>query len=175
MADQSNEVAMRYFAFILVFATAPVFGMAAESWQTVGDWSIMINTEDASRCFASRTMDDGSEVQIGTEPTLDGGYFAVYNAEWTHIEEGQELTVEFDFGTSRFGGKAKGKIENGLPGGYVFFNNPAFVQEFARGRTVKITGSEGNAFEMDLTGTSKAIRGVLACQDEQPDAEAGSE
>ena len=152
---------MRCLTLIQVLLMAPLAVSAEEVWQTVGDWSIMVSTNNSSRCFASRTLDDGSEVQMGTEPTLDGGYFAIYNAEWTHIEDGQSGTVEFDFGTSRFGGEMMGKVQNGMPGGYAFFNNPAFVQAIARSQTAKITGSQGNVFELDLTGTAKAIRGVL--------------
>jgi hypothetical protein len=55
----------------------------------------------------------------------------------------------------------------------VFFDNPAFVQEFARRRTVRIIGSNGTEFELDLKGTSRAIRAVLACQDAQPAAAQG--
>ncbi|MEP1354017.1 MAG: hypothetical protein ABJX32_03905 [Tateyamaria sp.] len=160
---------------ILTLSIMPVSALAADVWQTAGDWTILINTEDTGKCFASRELDDGSEVQIGAEPTLDGGYFAIYNEAWTHVEEGQDGTVEFDFGSARFGGEAIGKIENGMHGGYAFFNNPAFIQEFARSQTVKIIGSQGNAFELDLTGTSKAIRGVLACQDALPEPEPEAE
>ena len=166
---------MRHFAILLLMTAGPVSAAESVLWETVGDWDIKISHEDASRCFASRTMDDGSEVQIGTEPSLDGGYFAIYNAEWTHIEEGKEGSVEFDFGVSRFGGDAVGKIENGVPGGYAFFNNPNFVQEFARRQTVNVIGSQGAEFELDLTGTSRAIRGVLACQDDQPLPEADNQ
>ena len=162
---------MRYFAVILMLQATPTLASDAQVWKTVGDWSIQINSDDASRCFAARALEDGSEVQIGTEPTLDGGYFAVYNPAWTHIEEGAKGEVEFDFGVSRFGGEAVGKMKDGVPGGYAFFNNPAFVQEFSRRQTVKVTGKNGAEFEMDLTGTSQAVRSVLACQDEQPDVE----
>ena len=161
---------MRYFAVLVILQAMPVMASEAKLWKTVGDWSIHIQSDNASRCFASRSLDDGIEVQIGTEPTLDGGYFAIYNPAWTEIKDGDEGEVEFDFGVSRFGGAAAGRVENGVPGGYVFFNNPAFVQEFSRRQTVKVTGKRGVEFEMDLTGTSRAIRAVLACQDEQPEA-----
>ncbi len=163
---------MRYLTAILILTAAPLAASNARVWQTVGEWTIRIGSDDASRCFASRVMDERSEVQIGTEPTLDGGYFAIYNASWDHIEDGAQGLVEFDFGTSRFGGDSFGKIENDVPGGYAFFNNPAFIQEFARRQTVTIIGKSGAEFVLDLTGTSSAIRGVLACQDERPEPDA---
>jgi hypothetical protein len=164
---------MRNALLVLFFITTPSLAFADQLWKEVEGWSILINEDDVSRCYAARTLDDGTLVQIGAMPTLDGGYFAIYNAAWTHIEDGAEGSVEFDFGRSRFGGAATGKIENGIPGGYVFFDNPAFVQEFARRRTVRIIGSNGTEFELDLKGTSRAIRAVLACQDAQPAAAQG--
>ncbi len=160
---------MRIAAILLLLMSGAALAAEDEVWETVGAWTVRINSDDVSRCFATRVMEDGSEVQIGTEPTLDGGYFAIYNPAWTHIEDGAEGTVEFNFASSRFGGDAVGRIKNGVPGGYVFFDNPAFVQEFAKRQSVKVSGTRGAAFEMDLTGTATAIRTILACQDAQPD------
>lgn len=136
----------------------------AEIWEKSGDWTILFDAADASGCYASRTMEDGSEVQIGAEPSVQSGYFAVYNPDWTHIQDDAVGFVEFDFGNSRFGGDAVGKIKNGVPGGYALFDNPAFLEAFAKGQTVQVTGRSGAVFNMDLTGTSNAIKHVLACQ-----------
>ncbi len=162
---------MRHLIVLAAFLAGTSGVASAEVWEVDGEWVIKTSKENTSRCYASRELSDGSEVQIGTETTLDGGYFAIYNASWTHIEDGEIGTVEFDFGTSRFGGEARGKIEAGVPGGYVFFNNPSFVQDFARRQTVTITGEQGTEFSLDLTGSSRAIRKVLACQDAQPASE----
>lgn len=109
-------------------------------------------------------MEDNSDVQIGFDPDEQGGYFAIYNPEWTHIKEGQKGTVTFDFGDEKFAGDAFGKYLNGIPGGYAFFNNPAFAEAFARRQNVKVSGSNGRSYEMDLTGTSRAVQAVRDCQ-----------
>lgn len=158
--------------FILLCSSSPpAISEPSQVWKELELWSIRIHLEDKSRCYASRRLDNGSEVQIGTEPTLDGGYFAIYNVAWKHLEEGMTGSVVFDFGTSRFGGETIVRFENGVPGGYAFFNNPEFVQTFARRYEVTIKGSSGASFTLDLKGTSRAIRAVLACQDAQPDAQ----
>lgn len=149
----------------LVFAETTVFDI-------FGTWTIMVRNGDANTCYATRKTKDGSAVQIGVEPDLQGGYFAIYNGEWTHIKDGDTGTVEFNFGTSRFGGDAVGKIENGVPGGYAFFDNPAFVKEFANRQTVSVIGTNGAVFKMDLTGTKNAVAGVRACQDAQSNSTA---
>ncbi|AXI47121.1 hypothetical protein C1J03_14515 [Sulfitobacter sp. SK012] len=161
---------MRFLTLVLAMATsvASASGTDTKVFETFGEWTIMIRSGDPVACYATRMGEDGSEVQIGVEPDLQGGYFAVYNSAWTHIKEGDVGSVEFNFGTSRFGGEAVGKTENDIPGGYAFFDNPAFVEEFANRQTVKVIGTSGAVFEMDLTGTKKAVTGVLACQDAQP-------
>ena len=131
------------FTVLLFFAHQAT---ANQLWQELDGWRVLVNAEDASRCFAARGLEDGSQVQIGAVPTLNGGFFAIYNAGWTHIVDGQKGEVEFDFGRSRFGGEAVGKIEDGVPGGYVFFDNPAFVfVDQASDLWETVDGSEGKS------------------------------
>jgi hypothetical protein len=156
--------AMRGTALATIVLASTALAAEAEIWRKAGDWTIMFNSADESGCYASRTMEDGSEVQIGAEPSVQSGYFAIYNPEWTHIQDDAVGFVEFDFGNSRFGGDAVGRIKNGVPGGYALFDNPAFLEAFAKGQTVKVSGRSGAVFNMDLTGTSKAVKEVLACQ-----------
>ncbi len=142
-----------------------------ETWGNAGGWDILIDTEMSNACYATRTLDDGSTVYIGFEPGAAGGFFAIYNPAWTHIEEDQKGLVEFDFVKEKFAGEAVGKYRDGVPGGYAYFNNPAFADAFARYETVKITGSKGATFSMALTGTHKAVTAVKTCQAAQPASE----
>ncbi|MGJ8583509.1 MAG: hypothetical protein ACSHXD_05435 [Marinosulfonomonas sp.] len=160
---------MRFHSLALAVTSSLTFafpGAAAETevFKTVGEWTVIAETGDASRCYASRMMEDKTEVQVGLNLNQENGFFAIYNPAWTDIEDGAVGYIEFNFGTSRFGGDAVGKIENGVQGGYAVFDNPAFVKEFANGQSVKITGSKGATFDMNLTGTKNAVSGVLECQ-----------
>ncbi|MDJ0859804.1 MAG: hypothetical protein QNJ03_12030, partial [Dinoroseobacter sp.] len=101
--------------------------VAAETWGSAGDWAIKLREGPVNTCYATRELQDGSRVEIGFAPDRGRGYFAIYNADWTHIQDGQDGVVEFDFGNARFAGESVGRIENGFPGGYAAFNNPAFV------------------------------------------------
>lgn len=160
---------MRVYPLALFMsATLPLAtgATAAEDivFKTVGEWTVLTQSDDAITCYASRKMEDGSEVQIGFDLDQKQGFFAIYNAAWTDIKDGDTGTVEFNFGSSRFGGDAVGKTDNGVPGGYAVFDNPAFVEAFANGQSVKISGSKGVTFDMSLTGTKNAIIGVRDCQ-----------
>lgn len=159
---------MRTFVFFIVLCSTVPVPLEAEPWGIEGEWEIF-QKEGPSliTCYARRVFQDGSEVQIGFDPSQEGGFFAVYNAAWTHIIEGEKGIVQFDFGTEKFAGDAFGKYLDGVPGGYVFFNNPAFSEAFARRNTVQVSGSNGAIFEMNLSGTSKAVSAVRKCQEAQ--------
>lgn len=155
-------------AVILMAAEAVTAAEEIKTWGESGDWSILVDPTVGNGCLAQRIFDDGTQVQIGAEPSRDGGFFAAYNAGWTNIEEGETGIVSFDFGDARFAGDVVGRLWDGLPGGYAFFDNPNFVTEFGKRNSVKISGEKGRLVEIDLSGTKRAIDAVLACQKEQP-------
>ena len=157
------------FAALVFLAGTGASAQGVEPWGEAGGWDILVDRSTGNGCLAEKTFEDGTLVQIGTVPASEGGFFAAYNAEWTSIESGAIGVVNFDFGDARFAGEVVGKIYNDLPGGYAYFDNPNFVSEFAKRRTVKVSGESDRVIEVSLTGTTKAIEAVFACQDEQPE------
>ncbi len=147
---------------VILFASSGAF--AQEKWGEAGGWDIYVSAQMDRSCFAKRLMDDGSEVHIGFDVAHEGGFLAVYNPEWSHIKEGQSSVVEFDFGDARFAGEANAQFLEDTPGGRALFNNPAFVQAFARKNTVQVKGSQGVTFEIVLKGTQKAVTALRKCQ-----------
>ncbi len=120
-------------------------------------------------CFAERVMSDGTTVRFGAVPEQHGGFFSAYNNNWPELEVGATAVVEFDFGETRFAGEAVGAELEGAYGGYVFFDNPAFIAEFGKRYSVKVKVRGKDFAEFDLVGTSGSITDVLTCQSEQPD------
>ena len=158
----------------LVFATGGQAGSDGDpaahiKWGASGDWAILINPDAGNGCYMEKTFEDGTLVQVGILPDRNGGFFAAYNAGWSDIEDGDSGTVRFDFGDALFGGEVVGVLRGDLRGGYAFFNNPAFVEEFGKRNNVKI--SWGGATEINLKGTRRAIGAVLKCDSEQPESE----
>ncbi|GAA6193527.1 hypothetical protein [Phaeobacter sp. NW0010-22] len=131
------------------------------------DWIIRINPANGNGCYMQKTFENGTVVQVGAVPDREGAFFAAYNTAWIDIVEGEAGSLLLDFEDSRFQGEVLGGSFEGAPGGYAFFNNPEFVSEFGRRRSVTITGERGGSEKIDLTGSSRAIGTVTACQDEQ--------
>lgn len=164
---------MRTLSLIAALAATlggPALAEPLTHWGDSGDWEILIDAETGNGCLAQRQQEDGVVVQVGSVPNKNGGFFAAMHADWTDIEEGVENTLKFDFGDAKFKGDGMGVIRSGLPGGYAFFDNPNFVQEFGKRNSVKVWGEKERVVEISLAGTKKAIDAVLACQKEQPES-----
>ncbi len=167
--SMSEGAKMRVLVAIMCFVGVSASASDLETWGEMGAWEILVDAAVGNGCLAQRVFEDGTLVQIGAEPARNGGFFAAYNAEWSDIENGATGVVNFDFGDARFAGDVVGKIDQDLPGGYAFFDNPNFVTEFGKRQSVKISGESSRLVEIDLTGSKRAIEAVLACQEEQPE------
>ena len=158
----------------VLIATMCIVGISAsaselEAWREMGPWKVLVDPAVGNGCLAQRVFDDGRLVQIGSDPARNGGFFAAYNADWSDIKDGATGIANFDFGDARFAGDVVGRMNQNLPGGYAFFDNPNFVTEFGKRQSVKVTGASGRLVEIDLTGSKRAIEAVLVCQEEQPE------
>jgi len=139
------------------------------SWGTSGEWTILVDPAAGNGCLMEKQFEDGTLVQFGAVPDRKGGFVAAYNPDWTDIEDGVTGIVKFEFPKIRFVGDAVGVAKDGRFGGYAFFDNPNVTQEFARNNDMTIFGELGRQIEVNLKGTSNAIKAVKACQAEQPE------
>lgn len=153
-------------AFCLVL---PVAGYAqpVSEYGRVGNWTVKIDPENGNGCFMERTYDSGTLVQIGVVPDREGAFFAAYNAAWRPNSASEVSTVLFDFGDSRFQGEVVAAVHDDLPGGYAFFDNPEFANEFAKRTTVRVEGASGKTEDLDLSGSHNGLEAVRKCQVEQ--------
>lgn len=152
---------------LLCLIANSAFANPIEDWGQSGDWVIQVNPSVGNGCFMERSFPSGTLVRIGLVPNRGGAFFSAYNSDWGGIEQGVTKTLLLDFDVSRFQGEVTGVSENGVPGGYAFFNNPEFASEFGRRVSVTITGESGASEEIDLSGSKRAIAGVRECQAKQ--------
>lgn len=163
---------IRKLMAIGAFAIATGHAASAEdlvTWGTSGEWAILIDSATGNGCLMEKRFHDGTLVQFGTVPNRNGEFFAVYNTDWTDIEDGVAGTVKFEFPKIRFVGDVVGVAKDGRFGGYAFFDNPNVTLEFAKNNNMTIIGELGRKIEVSLKGTSNAIKAVKACQIEQPE------
>lgn len=152
------------FAFIAIAVGATANSQEFVDWGEVGEWSILVDPGTGNGCLMEKRFDDGTLIQFGEVPNDNGGFFAAYNPDWTDIEDGVTGTVKFEFPKIRFTGDVVGVANDGRFGGYAFFDNPNVPLEFARNNDMTIIGELGRKIEVNLKGTSNAIKAVKACQ-----------
>lgn len=152
---------------ILANAASSEQTLSHDVWGEAGGWNVKIDPSVSNGCYIERNLEDGTLVRVGYVPDRKGGFFAAYNAAWTNIKEGVAGTIQFDFGQSRFEGEYIGDIVADLRGGYAFFNNPEFLQEFGKRNDVSIKGDGEDALAFKLSGTAKAINAMQTCDAEQ--------
>lgn len=154
---------------IATFFWLPAKSEASEHlhWGESGDWVIRIDPSNGNGCYMEKLFEEGTLVRVGVTPVDDGAYFSAYNPDWPRDESDAEEIVLFDFGDSRFQGASTRQMLDGIPGGYAFFDNPAFVQEFGKRQSVSVGEPGGEMEVLDLTGSFHAIQVVEKCQSEQ--------
>lgn len=161
---------IKHVAPLLICVLGPGSAALAQEmspWREVGEWSILIDPAAGNGCLMQKKFDDGTLVQFGALPDRNGGFLAAYNENWTDIEDGKTGPVKFDFPHIRFVGDVIGVAKDGRFGGYAFFDNPNVTLEFGRSNHMRIIGDLGRHIEVNLRGTSNAIKAVKTCQAEQ--------
>jgi hypothetical protein len=151
----------------LIFLGMPAIAAAAETWGEAGDWKILVDPENGNGCYMEKEFADATVVRLGHVPNRRGGFFSAFNENWTGLEEGSTEDVRFDFGDALFGGDAEVMVSDDRPGAYVFFDNPGFIDEFAKRNSVWVYPKGDAGVEIELKGTSAAIAEVQKCHSQQ--------
>lgn len=140
---------------------------ALQPWGTSGDWSVFVDPAVGNGCLIQKDFDEGFRIRLGYVPDRKGGFFAALSEEWGHVEPGSKGLVRFISDKDKFAGEAEGIEDGNMRGGWAFFNNPEFAEELARRRSITVIGPQGGEFDIDLTGSARAIQEAQRCQSEQ--------
>lgn len=150
--------------FFLVAATEATAENEFETWGQSGNWSILVDPSNGSGCLMRRDFDDGLRIEFGFVPDRNGGFFAAYNQDWSQIETGTTGTVRFITNQAKFAGDVDMVSRGEWYGGWAFFNNPNLVVEMAQRQKLTVIGPKDGTFDVDLTGTARAIKQMKDCQ-----------
>lgn len=152
----------------IIFFSSPLEAQERQPWGETGDWIILVDPAVGSGCLMQKNFESGIRIEFGYMPDRDGGFFAAMSEDWTGIKPGTNGTVKFITEAAKFAGDVEMIEVDGRLGGLAFFDNPNFTEEMAARRSITVIGPEGNTFEVDLKGTSRAIKILKECQSAQP-------
>lgn len=146
--------------------SVPGVAAALTEWGKSGDWTILVDPETGNGCLMQKDTEAGIRVRFGYVPDREGGFISALSRDWTDVEPGTTGTVKFVTDEAKFAGDAEMIEEDDWKGGWAFFNNPNFVVELAKRRSITVIGPK-NTFDIGLTGSAKAIDEMKKCQAEQ--------
>jgi hypothetical protein len=132
-------------------------------WADAGEWKILVDADVGDGCLMEKTFEDGSRIRIGHLPERKGGFLSVVNKSWTDMTEDESFTVRIDLDDVAFGGDVEKVADGEWRGGYAFFNNPAFAEQFARKNNITITGPKNQPVSFSLKGSSNALKVLAEC------------
>jgi len=153
----------------LACAAAPAAAQDNTLWKKVGDWEISVDPTIQNGCYAVATWNGGTVLRIGLNPEEDNFYFLIGNNDWASLQPNQPYDLEIQFDN-----RAPWEVSaHGLqfnPGETVYLHAEStkfdFIEEFMRLSRMKIRYLGEEIDQLKLTGSSRAFKAVMACQEE---------
>lgn len=133
-------------------------------WQTSGVWNIFVDASVGNGCLIQQYSEDGLDIRLGYLPERLGAFFSVANQEWHDIDDIKSRDISLFFDDIAFEGTTEFFENEGFFGGFAFFNNPDFMADFAKRKSLKVVGPEGDQVVINLAGTALAIKALDECQ-----------
>lgn len=152
-------------ALVLAFAAN---GAVAETFMKYGEvegWKVFADTEKVS-CLIEKIDEVGNVVQMGLTEDRGVGYVGVFTLAETGIKKDDKAAVAIAIGENLYIGEStgmRGNITKGYSGGYVLSDDPQFVTDIAQQYKMIVFPEKDWVFEVDLTGTKKAIEMAKEC------------
>ncbi|WP_332716095.1 hypothetical protein [Pelagibacterium mangrovi] len=152
---------------ILAVVASPIAAQDAQVWDTIGNWTIAVDTTLDNSCFALTVFEGDTYLRLGlnvTEAMLPY-YMILGNPSWRSIEEGKdyELTLQFD-NAPAWTATAVGTYMGDLPSLMLQAAEFDFIDEFARKHTLQITFMGRRVDSLSLSGSARATQELATCQ-----------
>jgi hypothetical protein len=142
--------------------------VAQNKYGSAAGWDILVKDNMGPGCLITKSNADGTQVQMGIDANgQKRGYMALYTKANTKVAAGEKLSVLFEVDGQQFNGEAKGQQEGGFQGAFVWVNNPDFIYNLAKKKTLTISPKGGSRITVNLAGTDTAFKALRACQDAQ--------
>jgi len=152
-------------ALAAITATA-TFAETYDRYGAVDSWTVFANTETKG-CFIESENNNGNVVQMGIRDAGDTvGFIGVFNKGESVLSKGEkrEMLVELDGDPfTIIAHSSEDRVSDGYTGGYMFANNPDFIRDISEKNVMKVHTSDSTSFEIDLTGTKKALEMAREC------------
>ena len=145
-------------------AATPTLALDLAPWGEAGPWQVMVDPNHENSCLAQVMFSDGSFMRLGLHEKGKKGFLAVFNPTWPEVKLDHKYAAAFKLDEDAFAGEAKG-VEIGKDRGLqVVYEDPNFLVDLAKKRTLTMAADGVELGTFDLAGSGEAVKSVLACQ-----------
>jgi hypothetical protein len=135
--------------------------VAQNKYGSAAGWDILVKDNMGPGCLIAKSNADGTQIQMGIDANgQKRGYMALYTKADTKVAAGEKLSVLFEVDGQQFNGEAKGQQEGGFQGAIVWVNNPDFIYNLAKKKTLTISPKGGSRITVNLAGTDTAFKAL---------------
>jgi hypothetical protein len=169
---EDNMFAKALIGTALVLTALSATGAGAQQafkkYGSEAGWEILVREDMGPGCLVAKVTEAGQQVQMGINAKDNvHGYMALYTKADAAVAAGEKLSVKFDLDGQLFHGEATGQRVDGYDGAYARFNNPDFIYDLAKKKTLTITPKGRDPIVLNLAGTDAAFQALRACQEAQ--------
>ena len=165
----SNLIAPLALTAATTLVTAPAHAEKFLGYGAIEGWNVYVDTEKKS-CMVETKDGLDNVIQMGLTDDRGIGYIGLFTKAETDIKRGDKSAVALLIGEDLYFGEAtgmRGNITKGYSGGYVLTDDPKVFEDIRRARTMTVFPEKEFAFEVDLSGTAKALDLARKCNAEQ--------
>ena len=162
-----NAFARIGVALTIAALSAPGASAQSKKYGSEAGWDIFVNDSMGPGCLIARKLSPDVQLLMGIDATQKIGYMALYTKADANVSAGETLSVIFDVDGQKFSGNATAQQMQGFRGGSVPVNNPNFIYDLAKKKTLTITPEGRQPIVVSLAGSDAAFKALRACQDAQ--------
>jgi hypothetical protein len=137
-----------------------------KKYGSAAGWTIYARQDLGPGCLIAKTAPNGMQVQMGIDETAGKrGYMAIYTKANAQIAPGEKFSVIFDVDGQKFTAEPTGQQMGEFVGATTWVNNPNFIYDLAKKKTLTVMRNGREPFTLSLAGTDAAMKALRACQD----------
>lgn len=149
----------------LALGACPAMAQDANTWASVGNWTIAIEPNLANSCYAYAYFDGDTYLSMGYDRRDNTAYADFSDPDWSSLVDGETYPLTVQFGNRpEWSGDA---LASTFTGGDVYLElvvDDEFLNEFAGQNSVRIGFNGSEIAHLNLQGSRRALNETIACQ-----------
>lgn len=148
---------------VVMIAAGPSAAADLIPWGEAGAWKIYVDPEHANGCLTEVVFDDGTFLRLGFRDHEKKAFLSSYHPGWKAFKPELPYRIAYMIDDTLFEGEGRGIKKDDVHGIHLSFDNPDFLYELAKGKTLTFLSEKVEVVSVDLTGSYEAVSKTAQC------------